>query len=219
MKILMVDDTPDNIVLLKALLTRAGYSELLTASNASEAYSLLELSNPAAPPAADLILMDILMPDINGIAACRNIKMDARYQDTPVIMVTANTDMESLEDAFKAGAMDYIVKPLRKIELLTRTRSALKLKEETDCRKQREQELQKRNQELEAAAEEIKLLQGFIPICSYCKKIRDMQGQWRQMEAYLHKHTRLQFSHGICDPCLKTEFGKMDKMDEDRKAS
>ena len=205
----MVDDTSDNLVVLRGFLEQAGHKQLQAAASAKEAYQILGLDSPSQQPCVDLILMDISMPDINGMAACQKIKADPRYQDVPVIMVTAHTDLTSLADAFSAGAMDYIVKPVRKIELLTRVQSALKLKFEMDCRKAREAELKKKNEELEKAAEEIKLLQGFIPVCAYCKKIRDMKGMWQQMEAYLQRHTGLQFSHGICAACLKKEYGKI----------
>lgn len=102
--------------------------------------------------------------------------------------------------------MDYVTKPLRSVELISRVRSALKLKHETDCRKQRERELQARHKELEIAVSEIKLLQGFLPICSYCKNIRDSKGYWSQLEAYMSRHSGLVFSHSICEPCMKTHF-------------
>jgi diguanylate cyclase (GGDEF)-like protein len=89
----------------------------------------------------DLILMDILMPDIRGIDACRKIKSDESLKDIPIILMTASSDDQHLEEAFDAGAMDYIEKPFKKVELLARIRSALRLKSEIDQRKRREQEL------------------------------------------------------------------------------
>ena len=121
-------------------------------------------------------------------------------------MMTALTDMVSLESAFSAGAVDYVTKPLRSVELVARVRSALRLKHEMDERKLREGELRIRNEELEKAAREIKTLRGFLPICMYCKKIRDDQGYWRQLEAYFMAHSDLAFSHGICEPCAKAHF-------------
>ena len=89
----------------------------------------------------DLILMDIEMPEMNGIEATVRIKAYESLKDVPVIMVTAESNSESLEAAFNAGAVDYITKPIRKVELLARVQSSLKLKQETDARKARELEL------------------------------------------------------------------------------
>ena len=205
MSILMVDDYPDNLVLVKKLLEKAGFQDLQTASSAQEAFVLLGVSEKKIRP-VDLVLMDIMMPEMDGIEACRQMKESEEMKDIPVIMMTALTDMASLESAFNAGAIDYVTKPLRSVELVARVRSALRLKHEMDKRKQREEELRIRNEELEKAAREIKTLRGFLPICMYCKKIRDDQGYWQQLEAYFMGHSDLAFSHGICEPCAKAHF-------------
>jgi response regulator RpfG family c-di-GMP phosphodiesterase len=150
--------------------------------------------------------MDIQMPEINGIETCRRIKEVERFRDIPIIMVTAVAQREKLQLAFAAGAMDYINKPVNKIELRTRVGSALKLKQEMDSRKAREQELKKRTQELEQALKEVKVLRGFIPICASCKKIRNDQGYWQLVEAYIREHSEAEFSHGICPDCIKKFF-------------
>ncbi|MBN1688023.1 MAG: response regulator [Candidatus Omnitrophica bacterium] len=204
MSILVVDDTPDNLMLLETLLTNAGYKEILKATCAKEAYECLGVdSKEKTSSQVDLILMDIMMPETNGIEAVRRIKSVENLYEIPVIMVTAKTDMDSLHEAFEAGAMDYITKPLRKIELLARVKSSLRLKKEMDTRIQREKELKARNEELETALSEIKTLRGFIPICAHCKKIRDVKGYWQQMEKYIQEHSDVKFSHGICDDCMK----------------
>ena len=89
----------------------------------------------------DLILLDIVMPEIDGIEACARIRSDLRYADIPIIMVTSLGDMDSLANAFVAGANDYITKPVNRVELLARVRSALKLKAELERRQAREREL------------------------------------------------------------------------------
>lgn len=200
MNILMVDDFPDNLKLLEAFLKKAGYAELLSASGAVAAYEML------ARFPVDMILLDVMMPEISGIEVCRKIKSDPKFCDIPVIMVTACSDMECLEEAFEAGAVDYVSKPVKRIELIARVRSVLKLKGETDRRKRREKELEIQNQKLEKALSEIRTLQGLLPICSYCKKIRDVEGLWHQLESYLMSHSDVQFTHGICQECLKTYF-------------
>ena len=204
MSILMVDDHPDNRVLVMKFLEKAGFQDLQTVASAQEAFAFLGVSEKKCP--VELVLMDIMMPEINGIEACRRMKEVKEIKDIPVIMMTALTDMRSLEAAFNAGAVDYVTKPLRSVELVARVRSALRLKHEIDKRKLREEELRIRNEELEKAAREIKTLRGFLPICMYCKKIRDDQGYWQQLEAYFMRHSDLAFSHGLCEPCANAHF-------------
>jgi PleD family two-component response regulator len=143
MRILVVDDSEDWRDLTEAALMAAGYDHVATADSALTAYSQLGLSTePKEEPAAvDLIVLDVVMPKIDGIEACAQIRSNARYADVPVIMVTALSDMDSLGNAFVAGATDYITKPFNRVELLARVRSALKLKAELDRRKARESEL------------------------------------------------------------------------------
>jgi CheY-like chemotaxis protein len=207
MSILLVDDSTENLLLLQSILQTGGYKDLLTAESAEQAFKHLGMDDSGGDgTSVDLILMDIQMPDINGIETCRRIKEVERLRDIPIIMVTAIAQREKLQLAFAAGAMDYINKPVNKIELRTRVGSALKLKQEMDSRKAREQELKKRTQELEQALKEVKVLRGFIPICASCKKIRNDRGYWQLVEAYIREHSEAEFSHGICPDCIKKFF-------------
>jgi PleD family two-component response regulator len=143
MRILIVDDSEDWRDLTEAALMAAGYEQVTTAESAADAYTQLGVgAAPASGTAVvDLIVLDLVMPEIDGIEACARIRGDTRYIDVPVIMVTAASDMDSLSSAFIAGATDYITKPFNRIELLARVRSALKIKAELDRRKARESEL------------------------------------------------------------------------------
>jgi CheY-like chemotaxis protein len=208
MSILIVDDSSSERLLLEAILKGKGYTNIVLTESPRDAFRRLRTEN-GSPPAADgdggvdLILLDIMMPEMNGIEACRHIKSFGHLRDIPIIMVTANAEVEDLQLAFAAGAMDYITKPVKKVELLARVGSALALKRETEARKLWERELMERNHQLEKALEEVKVLRGFISICSSCKKIRNDQGKWEQLEAYIQQHSEALFSHGICTDCMK----------------
>jgi response regulator RpfG family c-di-GMP phosphodiesterase len=164
---------------------------------------MLDMDGREPPVQIDLILMDVLMPELDGVEACRQIKSRPHLCDIPIIMVTAKTDLSNLQAAFAAGANDYITKPVNSIELLARVSSALALKKEMDCRKAREGELRRSNDELQKALRDVKVLRGLIPICASCKKIRNDAGFWQQLEEYIGEHSEAEFSHGICQPCVK----------------
>lgn len=203
MSILIVDDSPDQQTLLRSILGKAGHDDVLSADSAKSASLLLNLGGDATSHKIDLILMDILMPEQDGVETCRQIKRCVHLQDVPVIMVTAKNDLSNLKEAFSAGAMDYISKPVNSVELLARVSSALLLKQEMDRRKNRELELRRINEELQKALKEVKVLRGLIPICASCKKIRNDGGFWQQLEEYLGEHSEAEFSHGLCQPCIK----------------
>jgi len=200
MSILVVDDSLETRSALQLILEGAGYRQVLLAESAHEAFQRLSLAHASAPANdIEVILMDIMMPDMDGVEACRRIKSDRRYRDLPNLMVTAMKAGAFLETAFAAGAVDYVTKPINRLELLTRIGSALKLKREMDQRKAREEML-------EQALQEIKVLRGILPICARCKKIRDEQGQWHSVESYIKDHTEADFSDLICPDCLDKQF-------------
>ncbi len=142
MRILVVDDSEDSRDITEAALLSAGYKDVQTAASAWEAFKILNIGCTGEfSSGADIILLDIVMPEIDGIEACARIRNDPHYADMPIIMVTSLDDMDSLANAFVAGANDYVNKPVNRVELVARVRAALKLKAELDRRMTREREL------------------------------------------------------------------------------
>jgi two-component system cell cycle response regulator len=121
-RILVIDDLPENVYMLQDRLEHEGY-EVLTAYDGN---SGIEKARKELP---DLILLDVMMPDINGIEVCKILVNDEQTSNIPVILVTAKIEAEDTKDGLDAGAFDYIKKPFNRVELLARVRSALKLSE------------------------------------------------------------------------------------------
>jgi PleD family two-component response regulator len=142
MRILVVDDQEDARDLTEGALLSAGYSDIVTAASGWEALKVLDVGRTTDEDApVDIALLDIVMPEMDGVEVCARIRNDARYSDMPIIMVTSLDDMNSLANAFVAGATDYVTKPVNRIELVARVRAALRLKAELDRRQAREREL------------------------------------------------------------------------------
>ena len=204
MSLLIVDDSQHVQLLLKAFLEPVGYTDVLSAASAQGAFKHLGMDNPDSSTAdVDLILMDITMPGMDGVEACRRIKATPHLRDIPILMVTIHDELGCLDEAFAAGAMDYITKPVNKFELRARVRSALTLKREMDSRKLAGIRLEEKNRELEAALSKVKLLSGLLPICSSCKKIRNDAGYWNKFENFISQHSEAEFSHGFSPECFK----------------
>lgn len=143
MKILIVDDSSVTRKELKFFLSSGGHTDIIFAESAREAINSLKGEGCKN---IGLVLMDIMMPEIDGIEACRQIVAMECCNGIPIIMVTSENSTNKLQEAFNAGAMDYITKPINKVELLARVASALRLKDETDKRKAHEEELVKLNE-------------------------------------------------------------------------
>jgi len=152
MSILVVDDSRTQLFLLTSILAAGGYAEVITSRSAQEAFGYLgNLQAQADECKVDLVLMDLDMPDIDGLQATRQIKAVESLHDIPIIVITASAEIGALRSAFEAGAMDYIAKPPNEVEMLARVRSALRIKHEIDQRKERERRLLEVTQNLEHA--------------------------------------------------------------------
>ena len=204
MKILLVDDSPDTRLLLHKVLSQAGYRDTLSASSAHDAFKHLDLEHAGAgAKEIDLIMMDVRMPDIDGIETCRRIKAVEALRDIPIIMITVRCQPDVLRAAFDAGATDYIKKPFEEVELLARVKATLRLKQEIDARKNWERELTKTISELDAAFHEMVTLQQFIPVCPACKKSLADQTAQSALETYLQTHPNAKFHYTVCSSCSK----------------
>lgn len=186
--ILVVDDLPENVQVLGELLS-INY-EIYFALDGSQA---LEHAGKVKP---DLILLDVMMPVMNGYEVCRSLKESEELRDIPVIFITALDQPEHESQGLELGAVDYITKPFNSKLVLLRVHNHLMMKFQHD-------QLLARAIELEDAMAKIKILSGIIPICSSCKKIRDDAGYWQQVEEYISKYSEAVFSHGICNDCAK----------------
>lgn len=139
MSIIIVDDNLTNQLIILRILENAGYKDLLTASSAQELFSYLKMDTPNKQELpVDLILLDMMMPAIDGVEACRRIQDQPHLRDIPIVFVTAMGDSNKMAEAMDAGAIDYVMKPINRIELLARIRSALRLKFEKDWHKERD---------------------------------------------------------------------------------
>lgn len=165
-----------------------GYETIFTASDGTEAVSVTCASRPG------VVLMDIQLPELDGIAAADRIQ---ELCPTPIVVLTAYESPDLLQQASAAGVSAYLTKPPRPEDI--ERAITLAVARHADL-----MELKRLNKELEKALAEIQQLRGIIPICAYCKKIRDDQGYWEQVEQYISRRSTAVFSHGICPQCLKT---------------
>ncbi len=181
--ILVIDDDQRNIQILAAALDENGYEHALFLSG-GKALQFLEVEKP------DLILLDILMPEMDGYDVCRQIRKDKANQNIPIIFLTAKTEMEDLVKGFDLGCVDFIRKPFKIPEMLARVKTHIGYKR---------------------ALEEIQTLRGVIPICVTCKKVRDDEGLWQRIEQYIEDQSEAMFSHGMCPKCLDEFYGDLDR--------
>jgi DNA-binding response OmpR family regulator len=218
--ILIVDDTPANLKLLVDTLTAEAY-QVFPADSGELALDAIA----ACPP--ELILLDIRMPGMDGFEVFRRLKALPERCDIPVVFISASMDSAERVEGLKLGAVDYIPKPFQKEELLARVSTHLELRRmrvrlerqaadlrganeqlqsELGERKRVEASLHAKNAELVEALARVKSLSGLLPICAGCKKIRDDQGYWSQVESYIQKHSEATFTHGFCPACIKKYY-------------
>lgn len=192
--IMVVDDMKDNVHFLMDMLNTEGY-RVRPALSGPAALSVIENETP------DMILLDIMMPVMDGYEVCRNIRQREETRNTPIIFLSALDDVADKVKGFQAGGIDYITKPFLAEEVLARIRAHLSVKRLQTELMEQNAHLKRLNEELQDAMKEIRVLKGILPICSSCRKIRDEKGSWASLETYIQTHTNTNFSHGVCPEC------------------
>lgn len=174
--ILIVDDTPDNLQVLGQNLRQEGYTVALAMSGQDALDFLVRCEE-----LPQLILLDVTMPHMSGFDTCIEIKKINWTKDVPIIFLTARSESEDLVKGFEVGGVDYVTKPFKSVELLARIKTHIQLKK---------------------MREEVMLLQGMLPICANCHKVRDDEGYWTSVEQYLSEK-KVPISHSICPNCIR----------------
>lgn len=174
MRILIADDDPVVCSKLKQILVKKDH-EVMAAADGAEAWDQYQ-SDPVK-----LVISDWIMPNLSGLELCEKI----RTSDVPdycyFILLTGNTSRRDYEEAMDGSVDDFLPKPIEATELLIRLRVAQRILESTA---------------------RIKRLESLLPICSYCRRIRENDGAWLKLEAYMGKHADANFSHVVCPECL-----------------
>lgn len=188
-RVLVADDDLTSRTILLQLLRKWGY-ETVCAADGDAAWKILQTEG-----APSLLLLDWMMPGKDGETLCRLVRQrpETRY----IILVTSKDRTEDIVKGLDAGADEYIVKPFDKDELRARIRAGERIL-------RLELALRSRVAELETALAEIETLRGMLPVCSYCKRVRNDSNYWQDIESYIAAHSATTFSHGICPECYAT---------------
>jgi DNA-binding response OmpR family regulator len=202
-KVLIADDTPVNRFVLQHAAQNQGL-EVVTVTNGEEAIAALE-----EHPDITLALLDWMMPKVSGVDVARWIRdREAAQKQLPytyVIMVTAKDQREDLHKGLIAGADDYLVKPVDPTELRLRIETGKRM---VDIQAR----LQRKIEELKESMAEVQTLQGMLPMCMYCNKVRDDSGYWERVEKYIQRQSGADISHGICPTCYETQLATLDDL-------
>jgi sigma-B regulation protein RsbU (phosphoserine phosphatase) len=184
MNILTVDDDPTSRILLSATLKKLGH-QVTAASSADEVLTALERGP------VPLLISDLMMPGMTGLDLCRRIRAVHRPQYTYIILLTTVSGKSGYLVGMKAGADDFVSKPFDEDTLAARLVAAERL-------------LNLQSQ--------LRQLTGLLPICCVCKKVRDDQNYWQQVESFIVKHSDAKFTHGYCPDCFHNVMREIEGM-------
>lgn len=194
MKILIAEDEKISRKILEMTLIKTSY-DVVAVEDGLKALASIEKEVP------DMIITDWMMPDLDGAELCRRVRALDLPSYVYIILLTALTQKENIIQGLDAGADDYITKPFERTELLARVKAGERVI-------QLEKSLRQKNQELSDVLAHVKQLKGLLPICMFCKKIRNDEDYWQKLEEYLSEHTEADFSHSICPECLEKYYPK-----------
>lgn len=193
MRILIAEDESVSRRFLQKILAQWGH-EVLVTEDGAQAWELLRKPNPP-----QVLLLDWMMPNMDGVSLVRKIRAEMPGKHPYVILLTVLDGSENIVTALEAGADDYLSKPFNAAELKARV--------EVGCRMaEMQQVLARRIRDLEEANEHIRTLQGVLPICMHCHKIRTDWESWQRLEAYIEDHSEVRFSHSLCPDCFRTYY-------------
>jgi PleD family two-component response regulator len=209
--VLLVDDQSFVAEVLRRFFAEEKGIDLHYVSDPAEAINVANQIRPT------VILQDLVMPGVDGLALVGRYRANPATKDTPVIVLSTKEEPQIKSLAFNLGANDYLVKLPDRLELIARVRYHSKaylnqMQRDEAYRALRESQQQllesnaallATNQKLGEALSDVKQLTGLLPMCSYCKRVRNDQNYWDQIEGYLAKHSDLQLSHGVCDECFE----------------
>jgi DNA-binding response OmpR family regulator len=190
MRVLIAEDDAVSRRVLEATLEKAGY-ELVVTRDGNEA---LEALDGADPPR--LLVLDWMMPGLDGTDICRRLREREDGDSFFILLLTTKTQKEDIVAGLRSGANDYVAKPFHHEELKARVANGRRLL-------QLRARLDERIAELEAALAEVKQLSGLLPICAYCKRIREGKDYWEAVEKYIAGRSQAQFSHAVCPECYE----------------
>jgi len=193
MRVLIAEDDAISRKLLEVNLRRAGH-EVVSTRDGGEAWEVL-----SAEGGPKIAVLDWMMPALDGVEICRRVRAEQKRGYVYLILLTAKTRQEDRAAGFKAGADDYLTKPFDAQDLRARIAVGQRIIE-------LEGALQAKVAELEAAKGHVEHLQGLLPICMHCKKIRDDDSTWHQLEVYIERHSSAAFTHSLCTECLTLHY-------------
>ena len=195
-RILIADDDRVTTRRLQSLITAWGYESVVTSDGPA---ALAALSGPDAPRVA---VLDWMMPELDGLEVCRQLRAGSAGESVYVILLTSRTGSVDLIAGLEAGADEYLVKPFNTDELRARLKAGVRIAE-------LQRRLSTNIAELTDALGKVRQLSGLLPICSYCKSIRDDSNYWHAVDEYVTEHADVQFSHGICPKCYAAETKRL----------
>jgi DNA-binding response OmpR family regulator len=190
MKILIAEDEPVSRRILSGALTAAGYEVTAVADGTAALRAL------AAPGGPKLAVLDWMMPGMDGVEVVRMIRSLPTDEPPYLIVLTSRDDLDSVVTALEIGANDHVGKSQDVRELLSRVKVGARVA-------QLQADLARRTAEAESALAHARRLEGLLPICSYCKRIRRDGGAWQEVELYVREHSEADFSHSVCPSCYE----------------